>query len=74
MVHGVWHTSRVFLLVMLVFYLVILALTVYGLGYERKGSGGDYLSRERCNAIKGLFIMWCSCAMSFPISQAVAMP
>ena len=42
---------------MLLFYLIILILSLYGLSFTRKGFNPDYIGKTQCNAIKGIFIL-----------------
>lgn len=42
---------------MLVFYLLVLLISVYGLGLRTDSSRGEALSIEQCNAIKGISIL-----------------
>ena len=42
---------------MLLFYLLILLLSLYGLSFVKSGFNQDYIGKEQCNAIKGIFIL-----------------
>ena len=42
---------------MLVFYLLVILISVYGLGFRKDSTLGDALSIEQCNAIKGISIL-----------------
>lgn len=42
---------------MLLFYIIILLLSLYGISFVKSGFNQDYLSKEQCNAIKGIFIL-----------------
>ena len=42
---------------MLIFYIIILLLTLYGISFVKSGFNQDYISKEQCNAIKGIFIL-----------------
>ena len=43
---------------MLVFYIIILLLSLYGISFIKSGFNQDYISKEQCNAIKGIFILF----------------
>ena len=42
---------------MLVFYIIILLLTIYDISFVKSGFNQDYIGKEQCNAIKGVFIL-----------------
>ena len=42
---------------MLLFYIIILLLSLYGISFVKSGFNQDYISKEQCNAIKGIFIL-----------------
>ena len=42
---------------MLIFYIIILFLALYGSSFVKSGFNQDYLGKEQCNAIKGIFIL-----------------
>lgn len=42
---------------MLVFYIIILLLTIYDISFVKSGFNQDYIGKEQCNAIKGIFIL-----------------
>ena len=42
---------------MLLFYIIILLLSLYGISFIKSGFNQDYISKEQCNAIKGIFIL-----------------
>ena len=42
---------------MLLFYIIILLLSIYGISFVKSGFNQDYISKEQCNAIKGIFIL-----------------
>lgn len=42
---------------MLLFYLLILLLSLYGMSFVKSGFNQDYIGKEQCNAIKGIFIL-----------------
>ena len=42
---------------MLVFYLLVLLISIYGLGLRKDSTNGEALSIEQCNAIKGISIL-----------------
>ena len=43
---------------MLLFYIIILLLSLYGISFIKSGFNQDYISKEQCNAIKGIFILF----------------
>lgn len=42
---------------MVIFYIIILVLALWKLTYKINGFYDDYLNKEQCNAIKGIFIL-----------------
>ena len=42
---------------MLLFYIIILLLSLYGISFVKSGFNQDYIDKEQCNAIKGIFIL-----------------
>lgn len=42
---------------MLLFYIIILLFALYRISFVKSGFNLDYLSKEQCNAIKGIFIL-----------------
>jgi hypothetical protein len=42
---------------MLHFYIIILLLSLYGISFVKSGFNQDYIGKEQCNAIKGIFIL-----------------
>lgn len=42
---------------MLLFYIIILLLALYGISFVKSGFNQEYLSKEQSNAIKGIFIL-----------------
>ena len=43
---------------MLLFYIIILLFSLYGISFIKSGFNQDYISKEQCNAIKGIFILF----------------
>lgn len=41
---------------MIILYVLILILALYGIRYKTNGFYDDYLGKEQCNAIKGIFV------------------
>ena len=42
---------------MVIFYLIILILALVGIRYKKDGFWSDYIAKEQCNSIKGIFIL-----------------
>ena len=42
---------------MIIYYLIILSCSIIGIRLKRKGYWTDYIAKDQCNAIKGIFIM-----------------
>lgn len=42
---------------MLIFYIIILLFALYGISIVKSGFNQDYIGKEQCNAIKGIFIL-----------------
>ena len=42
---------------MLLFYIIILIISIYSISFVKSGFNQDYLGKEQCNAIKGIFIL-----------------
>lgn len=42
---------------MLLFYIIILLLSIYGISFVKNDFNQDYIGKEQCNAIKGIFIL-----------------
>lgn len=51
---------------MIVFYILIFILSAYGIRYRRNGFFNDYIGKEQCNAIKGVFILVVFCRHIVP--------
>ncbi len=43
---------------MVVFYLLIFALALYGVSFNRNGFNDGFIDKSQCNAIKGVFILF----------------
>ena len=43
---------------MLLFYIIILLLSLYGISFIKSGFNQEYISKEQCKAIKGIFILF----------------
>lgn len=59
---------------MILFYLVIAALTIYGFRYCHIGFHNDYLGKEQSQAVKGLFILIVFFRHIFPYIQKAGYP